>query len=124
MSAAPSAADEEEPASASGMDVAGSNAMEREEAAHAAKVAATAAAAVRAASSNPSELELLSNLDLWTVHIVDSEYARSKTAGGFRRLFPCASRDKYLVLLHAGAAVGARATREGVHAQWRGRDVR
>lgn len=70
-----------------------------EAAATAAATAAAAAAAVRASATDPSALAELSDMELWTLAIVDAEYERSKAAGGWRRLLPCAQSSSYLAYI-------------------------
>jgi len=61
-----------------------------------AAAAAAVAAAVLATAPDPPALAALSDLELWTLHVVDTEYARSKAAGGWRRLLPCARSAQYM----------------------------
>ena len=62
-----------------------------------AATAAAVAAAVLATAPDPPALAGLSDLELWTLHVVDTEYARSKAAGGrWRRLLPCARSAQYM----------------------------
>jgi hypothetical protein len=78
-------------------------ALEETRAADAAAAKAKAAEAVGAArGADAAKLAGLSEMDAWTVLLVDAEYRRSKNDGQrFRRLFPCPEREAYRPYLPA-----------------------